>query len=136
MTPKQDALLAEANIAVFGTVDARGRPHATPVWYLYDDGVIRISVGKDEQKHKNVARNPNVSVVIDRRAMPYYAVMVQGTAEITPELSGDDRMRLAVRYLGEDLGKRYVEMTKGQESVTLRIVPRKVMEFDPMAGGV
>ncbi|HVP04353.1 MAG TPA: PPOX class F420-dependent oxidoreductase [Dehalococcoidia bacterium] len=133
MTPKQDALLAEANIAVIGTVDAKGRPHATPVWYLYDDGVIRISVGENGQKHKNVARNPNVSLVIDRRAMPYYAVMIQGTAEAGPGFSDEDRLRLAVRYLGEDLGKRYVEMTKGESSVTLRIVPRKVMEFDPMA---
>lgn len=133
MTPKQDALLSEPNILVLGTVDSRGRPHATPVWYLYDEGEIRISVGRGGQKHKNVEGNPNVSVVIDRRTLPYYAVMIQGTAEIGPGFSNEDRWRLAVRYLGEDLGKRYVESTGGEDSVTLRIVPRKVMEFDPMA---
>ena len=133
MNEKQDALLHEPNIMVLGTVDAKGRPHATPVWYLYDNGEVRISVGKGGQKHKNVQRNPNVSVVIDRRGLPYYAVMIQGTAEIGPGFSDDDRLRLAVRYLGEDLGKRYTESTNGEDSVTLRIVPRKVMEFDPMA---
>lgn len=131
---KKEALLEEANIIVFTSLDAQGRPHSTPVWYLYDNGEIIISVGKDEQKHKNVLRNPNVSVVIDRRQMPYYAVMIYGTAEIGPALSQEDRLRLAVRYLGADLGQRYAEMTKSEESVTLRIVPRKEIEYDPMPG--
>jgi PPOX class probable F420-dependent enzyme len=131
---KKEALLEEANIIVFTSLDAKGRPHSTPVWYLYDNGEIIISVGKDEQKHKNVARNPNVSVVIDRRQMPYYAVMIYGTAEIGPALSQEDRLRLAVRYLGADLGQRYAEMTKGEESVTLRIRPRKMIDYDPMPG--
>lgn len=130
---KKEALLQEPNIIVLATADAKGRPHATPVWYLYDDGEIRISVGKNEQKHKNVLRNPNVSVVIDRRGLPYYAIMIQGTAEIGPGMSDEDRLRLAVRYLGDELGKRYTESTNGGDSVTLRIRPRKVMEFDPMA---
>jgi PPOX class probable F420-dependent enzyme len=131
---KKEKLLNEANIIVFTSLDAKGRPHSTPVWYLYDNGEIIISVGKDEQKHKNVLRNPNVSVVIDRRQMPYYAVMIQGTAEVGPGLSKEDRLRLAVRYLGEDLGKRYVEMTPDQQDVTLRILPRKVIDYDPMPG--
>ena len=131
---KKEALLEEANIIVFTSLDAKGRPHSTPVWYLYDNGEIIISVGKDEQKHKNVVRNPNVSVVIDRRQMPYYAGMIYGTAEIGPPLSQEDRLRLAVRYLGADLGRRYTEMTKGEESVTLRIRPRKEIEYDPMPG--
>ena len=35
--------------------------------------------------------------------------------------------------MGDELGKRYTESTNGGDSVTLRIHPRKVMEFDPMA---
>ena len=131
---KKEALLKEANIMVFSSVDAKGRSHSTPVWYLYDDGEIRISIGKGGQKHRNVQRNPNVSMVVDRRQLPYYAVMIQGAAEIGPGLSEQDRLRLAVRYLGEDLGKRYVESTAAQEDVTLRIRPRKVIEFDPAPG--
>jgi len=131
---KKEALLEEANIIVFSSIDAKGRPHSTPVWYLYDNDEIIISVGKDEQKHKNVLRNPNVSVVIERRQLPYYAVMVYGTAEIGPGLSKEDRLRLAVRYLGEDLGKRYVDMTPDQQDVTLKIKPRKMIDYDPMPG--
>lgn len=128
----RQAFLRRANVAVLGTVDRQGRPHATPVWYLYDDGEFRISVGRGGQKHRNIEANPNISLVIDSRDLPYFAVMIQGTAEIGPRFSEEDRLRLAVRYLGEDLGKRYTESTSGEDSVTLRIRPRKVMEFNPM----
>ena len=40
----REEFLAGANVAILGTVDAKGRPHATPVWYLYDDGAFRISM--------------------------------------------------------------------------------------------
>jgi PPOX class probable F420-dependent enzyme len=131
---RRDALLAEANIAILGTTDGQGRPHAAPVWYLYDDGEIIISTGHGSQKHRNIDRNPNVSFVIDRRAPPYFAVMIYGTAEVGPPLDEEDRLRLAVRYLGEDLGRRYTEMTKGEDSITLQLRPRKVVEFDGRAG--
>ena len=110
-------------------------PHAAPVWYLYDDGVFRISTGAGSQKHKNVEANPNISLVIDQRELPYYAVMIHGAAEIGPPFSDDDSVRLAVRYLGEELGKRYAESQRGNEaSVSLTIKPRKVIVYDPMPG--
>ncbi len=85
---EREAFLREANVAVLSTVDAKGRPHAAPVWYLYDDGVFRISTGEGSQKHRNVTGNPNVSLVIDQRELPYYAVMVTGAAEIGPAFLG------------------------------------------------
>ena len=132
---EREAFLRAANVAVLSTVDSRGRPHAAPVWYLYDNGTFRISTGADSQKHKNVEANPNISLVIDQRELPYYAVMIQGTAEIGPPFSDDDSMRLAVRYLGEQLGKGYAESQRGNEaSVTLTIKPRKIIVYDPMPG--
>jgi PPOX class probable F420-dependent enzyme len=131
---RREAFLRQANVAVLGTVDARGRPHGAPVWYLYDDGVFRISTGEGSQKHRNIVANPNISLVIDQRELPYYAVMVQGTAEIGPGFSDDDRLRLAVRYLGETLGTRYAESGGAEASVTLTIRARKVIVYDPMPG--
>jgi PPOX class probable F420-dependent enzyme len=132
---EREAFLRAASVAVLSTVDSRGRPHAAPVWYLYDNGTFRISTGAGSQKHKNVEANPNISLVIDQRELPYYAVMIQGTAEIGPPFSDDDSMRLAVRYLGEQLGKGYAESQRGNEaSVSLTIKPRKVIVYDPMPG--
>jgi PPOX class probable F420-dependent enzyme len=131
---ERETFLRQANVAVLGTVDARRRPHAAPVWYLYDDGVFRISTGDGSQKHRNILANPSISLVIDQRALPYLAVMVQGTVDIGPPFSDEDSLRLAVRYLGESLGARYAERTDAEASVSLTIRPRKVIVYDPMPG--
>jgi PPOX class probable F420-dependent enzyme len=133
-TPEQRSFLSEANVAILATVDGRNRAHAAPVWYLYDDGEIVISTGRGSQKHKNIAANPEVTVVIDRRTLPYFALMVQGSAELGPALGESDRLRLATRYLGEEIGRRYVEFTSGEDAVTIRLRPRKIIEFNGRAG--
>jgi PPOX class probable F420-dependent enzyme len=134
ISASQQSFLEEVNVAVLASVDRRGRAHAAPVWYLYEDGVIVISTGRGSQKHRNVEGNPEITVVVDRRSLPYFALMVQGAAEIGPPLSRGERLRLATRYLGEDLGRRYVESTPGEDSITIRLRPRKVIEFNGRAG--
>ena len=134
-----EEFLAEANVAVLATVDRRGRPHAAPVWYLYEDGPdgqaeIIVATGEGSQKHRNVAANPEVTLVVDRRTLPYYAVMVQGPAEIGPPLTAEGLLRLATRYLGEELARRYVAAAPDGGSLTLRIRPRKVISYDGRAG--
>ncbi len=132
--PTPEEFVLEPNVAILASVDRRGRPHAAPVWYMYEDGVIIISTGRGSQKHRNMEANPEVTVVIDRRTLPYYAVMAQGRAEIGPALSPDDRFRLATRYLGEELARQYIERTAGDDAVTIRLRPRKLIEFQGRAG--
>ena len=126
--------LAQAHIAVLATVDSKGRPHAAPVWYLYDDGVFTISTGRGSQKHKNLEGNPNATLVIERRDIPYYAVMVHGTVDVGPAFSNEQRLRLATRYLGDELGRRYVERAPGEDSVSIRLRPEKFIEYKGRAG--
>jgi PPOX class probable F420-dependent enzyme len=123
------ALLNEPSIAVLSTVGPGNRPHAAPIWFAYEDGEIVIITGARSQKARNIARNPEVAVTVDRRSPPYYAVMIQGTAEIGPRPSDDLRRRIAVRYLGEELGQRYLAMGTGEGSVTVRVRPRKIAEY-------
>ncbi|MGB2695250.1 MAG: PPOX class F420-dependent oxidoreductase [Dehalococcoidia bacterium] len=132
---EQEAFLKEPNVAVLTTVDAKGSPHAAPIWYLYDDGVILISTGRGSQKHRNIERNPNVALVVDQRTLPYYALMLHGEAEVGSGFSPEDRLRLAVRYLGDELGRAYVARTSAENSVTLRLRPRKIIEYNGRAGG-
>jgi len=134
MTGERDVFVSEPHVAVLATVDRRGRPHAAPVWYLYHDGTFVVSTGRGSQKHRNVESNPEITLVIDRRTLPYYAVMALGRAEIGEPLTDEERRELAVRYLGEDLGSRYVERTAGQDAVTIRLKPRKVIEYHGRAG--
>lgn len=130
----RETFLQEPHVAVLATVDAKGRPHAAPVWYLYDDGVFVISTGRGSRKHRNVQANPNVTLVIDKRTLPYFAVMAHGQAEIGAGFSAEERLRLAARYLGEELGRAYVTRTSGEDAVSLRLRPGRVVEYHGRAG--
>jgi PPOX class probable F420-dependent enzyme len=134
MADNLDSFLSEANVAVLATVDARRRPHAAPVWYLYEDGEFVISTGAGSQKHRNVERNPEVTLVIEKRTLPYLAVMARGRVEIGPGPSEDWRLKLATHYIGEELARRYVARTAGGQSVTIRLRPRKLIEYNGRAG--
>ena len=126
--------LRQANVAVLATVDSKGRAHAAPIWYLYEAGELIMSTGRGSQKHRNIEAHPDVTLVVDRRDVPYYAVMAQGRAEIGAPLSDEERLKLAVRYLGDEVGQAYVARTRGCDSITIRLRPRKLIEFQGEAG--
>jgi PPOX class probable F420-dependent enzyme len=131
---EREAFLSEANVAVLATVGPGGGAHAAPVWYLYENGEFVINTDRGSQKHRNIERNPEVTLVVDRRVMPFYAVMARGRAEVGPRFSDEQRMRLYTRYLGEEMAKRFFEMRSGEDAVSLHLRPRKLIEFDPRTG--
>ncbi len=130
----REEFLKEPNVAVLATVDGKGRAHAAPIWYLYEDGVFVMASGRGSQKHRNVERNPEVTLVVDDRTVPYYAVMVRGRAEIGPRLTEEERLRMATRYLGEELARAYIGRTQGESSISIRLRPRKMIEYSGRAG--
>ncbi len=125
----REEFLREPNVAVLATIGPGGRAHAAPIWYLYEDGVFIMGTGRGAQKHRNVEAHPEVTLVVDRRTLPYYAVMAQGKAEIGPPLSDEARLRMATRYLGEELAQAYIARTSSEGSVTIRLRPRKLIEY-------
>ena len=134
-TPAQRAYLEETNVAILATTGPGSRAHAMPVWYVYDDGQIIVGAGANSQKRRNIDRNGHATLVIDRREPPYRALMVQGTAEVGPAAPPELRLRIATRYLGEQRAREYVEETAGGDSITIRITPRRFMEYGDLSGG-
>lgn len=130
LSDRANAFLHEANVCVFATTGPGTWPHAVPMWYLYEDGVITISTWRASQKCKNVERTGKATVVVDRREPPYYAIMIRGDAELGPALSTAAEFRIAARYLGEAGARRFVE-TLGEEgeAATIRVRPRKLVEY-------
>ena len=132
MSHKQtrEEFLKQPHIAVIATVDPRGQPHATPVWYLYQDGAFIIGIERGSRKHRYLEANPRVTVLVDRREPPYRFVMAQGRAEVVPSLSEELRFGLAVHYMGEEEGRRYFEETADIDFVTIRLRPLRFIEKD------
>ena len=128
-TSAQKAYLEQTNVAILATTGPGSRAHAMPVWYVYEDGQIVIGAGANSQKRRNIDRNGQATLVIDRREPPYRALMVQGTAEVGPAAPSELRLRIATRYLGEQRGREYVEETAGGDSITIRITPQRFVEY-------
>lgn len=78
------------------TVSAAGRPHALPVWGVWDDEEHRFcfSCGPRSRKAKDLAANPQVSFASDDTVE---AVSVEGTALVVHGESG--RESWVERYL-------------------------------------
>ena len=130
---EREAFLQESNVAILATVGPKGA-HAVPIWYLYEDGVFLMSTGRGSQKHRDLERNPNVTLVVDRRTLPYYAVMARGAVEIGPGLDVATRRRIAGRYLTESQLEAYMARASDGESVSIRLRPRKFIEYHGRAG--
>lgn len=131
---EREEFLQQAHVAVLASVGTRGGAHAAPIWYLYENGEFLMSTGKGSQKHKNLEANPEVTLVVDRRTLPYYAVMARGRAEIGPGLDVATRRRIAGRYLTDQQLESYMARAGDGESVAIRLRPRKLIEFHGRAG--
>ena len=61
LTPWRDvvAVLEQAEIFWISTVRGDGRPHVTPLPAVWLDGALHFCTGLNEQKGRNLTRNPN-----------------------------------------------------------------------------
>jgi PPOX class probable F420-dependent enzyme len=108
-------------------VRADGSPHIAPVWYRFEDGAFLVLTESGSQKHRNVQRDPRVEFCIDDDRPPYHTVIVRGRATVAKAPGEAWREALAVHYLGEEAGRRYVSENPDTDNIMLRIVPEKVV---------
>ena len=129
----REKLFSGPNVAILATVDSKNRPHAMPIWYIYEDEKFVMTAGKNSQKVKNIQRTGKATIVLDRREPPYHAVMIRGRAEIGPTPDSEWLLRLAIRYLGEEQGKTYFQGL-GDDIVAITIYPDDVIEYLGISG--
>ena len=123
---RQRRFVEKPRIARLATVGRDGAPLVTPVWYAFDDGAFLVLTDAGSQKHRNVERDPRVELCIDDERPPYHTVLVRGRATVEPARGPEWRLSLAVRYLGEAGGLRYVTENPPRAEVLLRITPERV----------
>ncbi len=126
LSERQVRFVEKARIGRLGSTRRDGSPHVSPVWYRHEGGAFLVLVDRGSQKHRNIARDPRVVLCIDDEHAPYHTVLVRGTAAIEPAPGPEWRLALAVHYLGEESGRRYVETTDGTNGLLLRIAVESV----------
>lgn len=109
-----------------------GSPQMRPIWYDYDDGVIRMWTSIDTIRFRNIERDNRVSFCVHDEAWPYRGVTVQGRAEITHR--GRETVpagkKIARRYIEEEAGNRFIDLITNESSIILTIIPEKFASWD------
>jgi len=109
-------------VVTLGTIDPDGRPQLTEVWFLAEDGEVKLSLNTSRQKVQNLQRDPRCSVLLLDLANPYRYVELRGDAVITP----DDDYAFADR-VGEKYGADLRENDRpGETRVVVTIRPTRV----------
>lgn len=126
LSERQQRFVEKARIARLGTIGPGGAPHIAPVWYRFEDGTFAVLTDRGSQKHRNIERDPRVVLCIDDDRPPYHTVLVRGTARVEPVPGPAWRLALAVHYLGDEAGRRYVEQNDSPNGLLLRISAQKL----------
>ncbi|HEX4254466.1 MAG TPA: PPOX class F420-dependent oxidoreductase [Streptosporangiaceae bacterium] len=120
--PESHRDLLDAQVATLATIGPDGRPQLTEVWFLAQDGQIKISLNNSRQKTKNLHRNPAATVLILDLANPYRYLEIRGDAEVVPDDDYSFAAQVGAKY-GEDVRDRD---QPGDTRVAVTIHPTRV----------
>jgi PPOX class probable F420-dependent enzyme len=117
------------SFAFLATVKKDGSPQVTPTWIDRDNDIILINTAKGRQKHKNVTRDPRVSISLVDDQNPYSMVTISGRViEQTTEGADEHIDKLAKKYLNAD---KYPGHSPEVKRVILKIKPEKIFFLPP-----
>ena len=103
----------------------------SPVWHEWADGGFSISIWAQDIKAKNLARDPQATIIVAENELPYRGIEVSGkaTVEALPDLMPLVR-RLAQRYMGKEAGLAYTETFADDALELIRLTPGTVRAWD------
>jgi PPOX class probable F420-dependent enzyme len=111
------ALLDGRNYAVLATVNADGSPQTSAMWVGRDGDDLLFSTVEGRLKHRNMLRDPRVSVTVLDAADGESYVELRGRASITPDTDLAVGHLLSRKYDGKD----HEPPGPGQVRVAVRI---------------
>ncbi len=98
-----DLLQQKTAFANLATVMPNGSPQVTPVWFDFQDGVIRVNTAKGRVKARNMKEGASVALAIMDPDNAYRYIQIRGRVRRVSEQGADAHIdRLAKKYLGKD----------------------------------
>ena len=92
------------NYAVLATVNPDGSPQTSVVWIGRDGADLLFSTVAGRVKHRNMLRDPRVSVTVIDSADAENYVELRGTVSMTPDVGRRVDTALSWKYDGRDPG--------------------------------
>jgi PPOX class probable F420-dependent enzyme len=121
--PDSHTDLLDTQVASLATIDAKGFPQLTEVWFLLDDdGELKLSLNTARRKTKNLTERPQCSLLIVDLENPYRYLEVRGTARIEP----DDDYTFAAKVGAKYNADLKAHDQPGESRVVVTIDPVKI----------
>jgi len=123
--PLNDAtlrLLDGKNYAVVATVNPDGSPQTSVIWVGRDGADVLFSTVEGRVKHRNMVRDPRVSISVIDWVDPENYIELRGRVSMTPDVGRRLDTQLSWKYDGKDPG----EDRPGAVRVVVRLVVDKV----------
>ena len=119
------ALVDGKNYAVLATVNTDGSPQTSVMWIGRDGDDLLFSTVEGRLKHRNMVRDPRVSVTVIDSADPENYVELRGRASMTLDVGRAFDTRLSWKYDGKDPGAD----RPGAVRVIVRVEVRKAAGY-------
>jgi PPOX class probable F420-dependent enzyme len=91
-------LLSQPLVGVLTTIGSDGLPQSTALWYLLDEGELKISVMTSRQKYKNLLADPKATLFIFDPNATGKTLELRGEVEIRPDPDKAQAARFAPVY--------------------------------------
>ncbi len=101
-------------------------PQLTEIWFLHDDGELKLSLNTSRLKTRNLRRRPQCSLLILDLENPYRYLEVRGNARIEPDDDYAFARRVGAKY-DADLK---VHDQPGETRVVVTVEPVNVYAVD------
>ena len=122
--------LLDAQVATLATIGSDGAPQQTEVWFLHDDGELKISLNTSRLKTRNLVERPQCSLLVLDLNNPYRYLVVRGNARIEP----DDDYAFAHKVDAKYGANAEDHDQPGDSRVAVTVEPDRVYAVD-MSGG-
>ncbi len=120
--PESHHDLLDAQVATLATIGGNGFPQLTEIWFLHDDGELKLSLNSSRLKTRNLRRRPQCSLFVLDLENPYRYLEVRGNAEIEPDDDYAFARKVGAKY-NADLK---VHDSPEDSRVTVTIVPANI----------
>ncbi|MFI9761167.1 TIGR03618 family F420-dependent PPOX class oxidoreductase [Streptomyces sp. NPDC051963] len=122
-------------LGVIATLRRDGSPHAIPVWFRWNSGVVTIWTTETRVWVRNVLSDPRVAFSVQTFEEPYPAVMMRGDAVVATghDAATVEQIRaIARRYLAPEDVEGYVARWSNLRTI-VTITPEHIVSWS--AGG-
>jgi hypothetical protein len=125
--PQSHSDLLDAQFATLATIGRDGGPQLTEVWFLFEEGELKLSLNSSRLKTKNLKARPRCSLFILDLENAYRYLDVRGRARIEPDKDYAFADRVGAKYGGSDLREHD---GPGDARVVVTIEPSNVFAVD------